>query len=417
MSILLVATTTGYQTRAFDAAADGLGESLVLATDRCVQLEDPWRDRAVPVRFHDIDRSVRTVVRAAPERGVSAILAVGDRPAVLAAHVAAALGLRWHSPRAAACAANKREMRERLRAAGLPVPAVHVLLPGVSPDTIALPLPLVVKPVVLSGSRGVIRADTAGALAVAVARIRRLLESRDVRLLRDPDGGTVLVEEYLPGDEYAIEGLVTSGRTRVLAVFDKPDPLDGPYFEETIYTTPSRAPAHRLEALARAVCHAVRALGLSDGPIHAECRVGSDEIPYVIEVAARPIGGLCARALRFSDGQATITLEELLMRHARGEPVDVWHREEASAGVMMIPIPTAGVFRGVAGEQQARQVQGITDLRITAKPDRLLLPPPEGATYLGFLFSRTATPDAAEASLRQAHAHLRFRIDRPMSIV
>ena len=432
MSLLLVAATTGYQTRAFDDAASKLGVELALATDRCHRLDDPWRDRAVAVRFHDTSWSVDAIRRAAGKRAIEGVLAVGDRPAVIAAHAARALSLRWHPPDAAEAARHKLWTRQRLQQGRLPVPAFEALAPDRDPESLVPEFPVVVKPVALSGSRGVIRADSPDALRAAVARVRRLLDRPDVRALRDPDSGLIVVERFLSGPEYALEGLVTEGRLRVLAVFDKPDPLEGPFFEETIYVTPSRAPARRLAALTEAVERAVAAIGLTDGPIHAECRVevgpgsgrdqvdradsddGARETVYVIEIAARPIGGLCARALRFTDGNATVPLEELLLRHALGERVDGWERETDASAVMMIPIPRTGIFRGVSGEDEARTLDGITDVRITARRDQLLHALPEGSTYLGFLFARASTPSEAEAVLREAHRRLRFRIDRPL---
>jgi biotin carboxylase len=416
--VLLLATTTGYQTRSFDEAAERLGVEVALATDRCRTLEDPWRDRAVPIRFHDEATSVAAIAREAVHAPFAGVLAVGDRPVPIAALAAAALGLPQHPVDAARAAHNKRLARERLRSANLPVPwfAAYALD---DPRPLAageVPLPCVLKPLVLSGSRGVIRANTLAELRQAHARVAHLLQSRAVRALRDPDAGAVLIEGYVPGDEYAIEGLLEHGRLRVLAIFDKPDPLEGPFFEETIYVTPSRADAARQLAIERAVASAAAALGLFHGPIHAECRVHRDRV-FVLEVAARPIGGLCARALRFENGDLEISLEELLLRHAIGEPSAGWTREAAASGVMMIPIRHRGVYRRADGLEDAGAVPHVTDIRITAKPDQMLVPLPEGASYLGFIFARGEDPAAVEGALRAAHARLAFVIDRPLAIV
>ena len=251
--VLLLATTTGYQTRSFGEAAERLGVDLVLATDRCKTLDDPWRDRAVPIRFHDEPGSVDAVVREAARAPFAGLLALGDRPVAIAARVAAALGLPHHPVDAARAAHNKRLARERLRAAGLPVPW-FASYPVADPRPLGageVPLPCVIKPLVLSGSRGVIRANTLHELRQAHARLAALLRSRAVRALRNPDADAILVEQYIPGEEYAIEGLMERGVLRVLAIFDKPDPLEGPFFEETIYVTPSRAADGR-QALDRA---------------------------------------------------------------------------------------------------------------------------------------------------------------------
>ena len=226
----------------------------------------------------------------------------------------------------------------------------------------------------------------------------------------------ILIEGFIPGREYAVEGLLDGGELHLLALFDKPDPLDGPFFEETLYITPSRAPEEVQRRIADAVIAACRALGLTRGPIHAECRVTPDGV-FVLEVAARPIGGLCARALAFADSSAPpIPLEELLLRHAAGLPWLRFRRESAASGVLMIPIPHAGIFKGVDGEAEALSVPGVTAVEITAKADQLLVPLPEGATYLGFIFAKGATPASVEGALRQAHQLLRPAMARAVPI-
>ena len=209
---------------------------------------------------------------------------------------------------------------------------------------------------------------------------------------------------------------MTAGALRVFAIFDKPDPLDGPFFEETIYVTPSRERADVQQQIAAAVASAASALGLRHGPVHAECRV-NDRGVFVLEVAARPIGGLCSRALGFTspDG-ASASLEEVLLRHAIGEDIARYSREREASGVMMIPIPHRGIYKGVQGEDAARGVEHVTDVRITAKPDATLVPLPEGRSYLGFIFARAADPREVERALRSAHARLRFVIEKDILV-
>jgi ATP-grasp domain/L-amino acid ligase C-terminal domain 2/ATP-grasp N-terminal domain len=430
--VLLLATTTGYQTRSFSEAAERLGVTLVYATDRCHVLEDPWGDQAIPIHFHDEPGSVAAVLQMVREHVVNGVLAVGDRPAVIAALVARALGLSGHPPEAAGIARNKNLMRDCLRAAGLPAPAFIRTPITVNPAWLVdqVSFPCVVKPVALSGSRGVMRADTPRELADAFDRLRALLQSPDIRAERSDAHDTALVERFIPGREYAVEALLHHGEMHVLAIFDKPDPLDGPFFEETIYLTPSSAPRGVQDAIARAIGDAVRAIGLRHGPIHAECRV-NDEGVFVLEVAARPIGGLCARALRFDVDPARpagasvrlpppaspITLEELLLRHALGDTPARYTRESPASGVMMIPIPRRGVLRHIDGIDAARHVADIVDVSITAKPDQMLIPLPEGASYLGFIFARATTPQAVERSLRDAHARLTFAIEAEFPVL
>ena len=425
--VLLLATKTGYQTRAFCEAAERLGVDLLFATDRCSVLEDPWQDAALPIRFHDEVSSTLTILEAAARTPIDGVVAVGDRPTVIAARVAEGLGLPGEPPGAARIARGKSLARERLREVGLPAP--WFLSVSVSADPRSLlsevAFPCVVKPTALSGSRGVIRADDEAALVAAFYRLRALLQAPDVRAERDEGHDIVVVEEFIEGREFALEGVMNHDTLQTLALFDKPDPLDGPFFEETIYVTPSRESAEVQRAIAETVALAAAGIGLRQGPIHAECRVNSRGV-FVLEVAARPIGGLCARALRFerrdadttdTDRGPLISLEELLLRHALGERVESWEREAVGAGVMMIPIPRRGVLRGVSGIDEARGVPGIDDVRITAKPDQVLVPAPEGSSYLGFIFARAETARAAEAALRDAHARLEFAIDPEVRVV
>jgi len=434
--VLVLAATTGYQTRSFGEAAERLGVELVFATDRCHLIEDPWQDAAIPIRFHDEDASVAAIVDAAALRRIDGVLAVGDRPTVIAARVAQALGVPFHPPEAAAVARHKELTRERLRDAGLPVPWFFPVALGPEssatrpespvPNLVPLSYPCVVKPVALSGSRGVMRADDPATFAIAFERLRALLRSPDVRAERNEAHATALVEGFIPGREYAVEALLHHGVLHLLAIFDKPEPLDGPFFEETIYVTPSSSPADLQDRIVEAVSAAATAIGLSHGPVHAECRVNAEGV-FVLEVAARPIGGLCARALNFSairnprsairDPQSAIRLEELLLRHALGEDPGAWRRERDASGVMMIPIPRRGIFRGVAGVDAARAVPGVDDIRITAKPDQLLVPLPEGASYLGFIFARASSGSAVEQALRAAHARLTFAIDPEVPVL
>lgn len=417
--VLLLAATTGYQTRAFEKAAERLDIALRYATDRCDRLDDPWSDEAVPVRFHDEAASVAAVLAAARATPIDGVLAVGDRPVVIAARVAEALGLAGHPPGAAAAACNKLLMRERLRHEGLPVPWFRDVPLDVEVPALAssVPFPCVIKPLALSGSRGVMRVDDAAGLAPAFQRLRAILHSPGVRAERQEGHSRALVESFIEGREFAIEALMTRGALRVLAIFDKPDPLDGPFFEETIYLTPSAEPPRVQQQMEEAVARAARAIGLHHGPIHAECRVNERGV-FVLEVAARPIGGLCARALRFVRGRDdSASLEELLLRHAIGEPTDGWARESAASGVMMIPIPRRGVFRGATGVDQAKQVVGVEDVRITAKADQVLVPLPEGASYLGFIFARGDRPLVVERALRAAHRKLAFTVDPEVRVV
>jgi biotin carboxylase len=418
--VLIFAQKLGYQTRSFDAAARKLGVELAFVTDRCHQLDDPWGDRAIAVHFESPEVAAYTVLETARagER-VDGILALGDRPAVAAAYVARGLGLAYNHPASVEACRSKLRMREVFRDAGLRVPWFRVVAvqPAPEPALLGISYPCVLKPLSLSASTGVIRANNREEFLAAAARVRRVLESPDILASREANLDQMLVEGYIPGREVAVEGLVTDGELRVLAIFDKADALEGPFFEETIYVTPSRLGEEQVRAIERCAADAVRALGLSHGPVHAEFRVNEEGV-WPLEVAPRPIGGLCARALRFVSGGSdeVIGLEELLLRHAAEMPVGDWKREEAASGVMMIPVPASGVLESVEGQESARGIPHIVGLEITARLHDYIAAWPEGASYLGFLFARARTAEEVDAALRAAHGELRFAIRERLAV-
>ena len=414
MRLLLLSKTTGYQTRTFREAAERLGVPLMLGTDRCHVLKDPWRDGAIALRFEKPEESAQSIVDAAKDQPLAGIVALGDQTTLTAALAAEKLGLPHHPPAGARAAGDKFAARQRFQNAGLLAPKFARLSIDESAVLPAeLEFPCVVKPLGLAASRGVIRADTADQLRDAVQRIGRLLETPEVRMMQGAREGSVLVESFIPGREYALEGIMHHGRLQVLALFDKPDPLDGPFFEETIYVTPSRSDREAQHQIRGCTERAVRALGLRHGPVHAEMRVNEQGV-WMLEVAARPIGGLCARALRFGDGA---TLEEFLIRHALGMPADHLRREPQAAGVMMIPVPVNGTLVEVEGLEDARDVAGIEEVVVTAKPRQKLIRWPEGNSYPGFIFARGDSPEVVEQALRQAHQRLKFVVTPLLTVV
>ena len=390
------------------AAAARSGVEVVVGSNRKLALDALSGGATLAVDLRDADRGVTRILAYAKRRPLSAIVGVDDETTLLAARAAEALDLPHNDPGAVAASADKFAMRTRLAAAGLPGPPFRRLSPDDDPAAAAraAPYPCVLKPVALAASRGVIRADDADAFVAAFRRIAAILDAADVTPL-GAAARHILVEGYIPGREVALEGLLMGGALEVLALFDKPDPLEGPFFEETIYVTPSRLASPVRARVAEATARAVAALGLREGPVHAELRVNGDDV-RVIEVAARSIGGLCSRVLEFGAGSG---LEDVILRHALRRNDLVTERAGAPAGVMMIPIPAAGVLRGVEGLAAARAVPGIDDVRITIAKGQEVVPLPEGNRYLGFLFARGASPAAVEATLRAAHARLRFSIE------
>jgi biotin carboxylase len=386
--LLLFAATTGYQIRVFADAASRIGAQVTLATDRCHIMDDPWGDRAIPVKFDRIPESLE-VLRSL-DLHVDGVAAVGDKPAILAAEAARMYNVPFHPPDTARACHDKHAARQLFRAAGMRVPQFFRI--ESESDAARAPYPCVLKPLGQSASKGVIRADNPAEFVSAFRRISRMGE-RDVQ-----------VEAYIPGREFALEGLVTRGRLQTIAIFDKPDPLEGPYFEETIYVTPSREPEAVQCALIDTTQQAITAVGLTHGPIHAELRY-NEEGAWILEVHARPIGGLCSRSIRLADA---VPLEELILVHAFGGDVTMAQLDGPASGVMMIPTPMNGLFRGVEGVDRARAVPLIEDVTIVAAVGQHFMPPPEGSSYLGFIFARGETPEAVESALRRAHAELRF---------
>ena len=411
--LLLFTAKLGYQTRSFEEAAHKLDAQLVYVTDRCHQLEDPWGDQAIAVHFETPEAAAYTVMEAVRGRDVSGILTLGDRPAASAAYAARGLGVHHNHPATVEACRSKLRVREIFRDFGLNVPWFRSLpiIPTPEPALLGLSYPCVLKPLSLSASQGVVRANNRDEFLVAAARVRRLLQSPEILATRDPNLDQMLVEGYIQGREVAVEGLLTDGELRILAIFDKPDPLEGPYFEETIYVTPSRLPEYAQQAIENCARDAVRALGLSHGPIHVEFRINDNGV-WPLEVAPRPIGGLCARSLRFSfDAEAEpVGLEELLVRHALELPGWNSPRERTASGVMMIPVPKSGVLEAVSGQDGALSVPDITELTITARLHDAIVAWPEGSSYLGFLFARANTPERVEQALRKAHEKLAFKI-------
>jgi biotin carboxylase len=406
--LLLLMSTNTYRAGAFLEASGRLGVPVVVGSDQPHILAAANPRGYLAVNFMNPDEGARAIARFSWEYPIDAILAADDEGVILAAVASAALGLAHNSVEAVVAARNKHRMREIFTQAGIPCPAFRRIPIDADPEEIAktVSFPCVLKPQSLSGSRGVIRADNPREFAAAFYRVAAILSQPEMAAQDHDLSRHMLVEGFIPGREVALEGLLSNGRLKVLALFDKPDPLDGPFFEETIYVTPSRLPLGLQEQITARTAEGLKALGLQQGPVHAELRV-NNQVPWIIEIAPRSIGGLCSRTLRFGDG---ISLEELILRHALGFRGDNLERERQAAGVMMIPIPVAGILREVHGQSEAKGVPGIDEIRLTIPVGQQVIPPPEGARYLGFIFARGGTPERVEASLREAHRRLTFVI-------
>jgi biotin carboxylase len=394
--ILLLLPTATYRAADFIEAADRLGVEVVVGSEHRQALARSMGDRAVVVPLTNVDAAVDAIVALHDRTPLDAVLAVDDPGLVIAARASAVLGFRHNDSESVAATRDKTVMRDRFASASLRQPDYRIVANDA--DVVAaardIGYPCVVKPVSRSASQGVIRVNNDEEAAAGATRIRDILkDSQEV----------LLVERFVPGVEVAVEGLLSQANLHVLAVFDKPDPLDGPFFEETIYVTPSRLSPAVLREIGDAADRAAGALGLTEGPVHVELRIGDDGVVTTLELAARSIGGLCARSLRFGAG---VSLEELIVRHALGLGVEGLHRESQASGVMMLPIRDAGELDRVSGLEEARAIDGVVGVDITIAPGRAVVPLPEGDRYLGFIFARGASPEDVEATLRRAESCL-----------
>lgn len=404
--LLLLVSALSYRSSAFCQAAQRLKADVIQAVDLPKELADYWHvELGVP--FADPSRAVEDLVRYAADHPIDAVVAVDDGATLIAAQVAEQLGLAWNSPEASLAARDKYEMRTHFASAGVPSPAFRRVSLGEEPEALAqaVAYPCVIKPLRMSGSRGVIRADDPASFVATFRRVQRLVHSEG--------GEHVLVEDFIPGVEVALEGLLTGGQLQVLALFDKPDPLDGPFFEETIYVTPSRLPVAAQRAIADCAEAAARSVGLKHGPLHAELRL-NEAGPWMVELAGRSIGGLCSSILEFGAG---MTLEELILRHALGMDLPARGLDGGAVGVMMIPIPAGGRFKRVRGVEQAKEVPLVQDVTISVRPKQRIVPLPEGASYLGFIFAKGPSPAEVEAALRAAHSELSFDIEPELPVL
>jgi biotin carboxylase len=407
--VLLLLPTTGYRNDAFVAAARTLGVEILAAADYCHRLAPSWGlPPIMALHFDQPEQAVEIVLRSL-EGSLDAVLAVDDSGVELAALLCERLGLPSNPADAVRHVRDKLAFRRLLRQHGFLCPEFRHLPSGEDPRGFVADsrFPVVVKARRLSGSRGVIRADDSAALVRVVDRVRAIQSRSD----RDAHQLGLIIEDFIPGREYALEGSLERGELTTLALFDKPDPLDGPYFEETLYVTPSRLTAERQDGIHRTVARACRAAGLVTGPVHAEARVNARGI-WLLEIAARSIGGLCGRVLTHCLG---MSLEERILRQLVGRPVagaepPAAAGEGSAAGVMMVPIPQRGIYHGVEGLAAAQAVPGVTAVTMTAQVGQIVAPPPEGASYLGFIFTRADTPAQAEMALRIAHRSLNFDI-------
>ncbi|OIO06615.1 MAG: hypothetical protein AUJ52_11900 [Elusimicrobia bacterium CG1_02_63_36] len=383
--ILLLLPTRTYRAEVFLAAAKRLGVDVVAASEIAGALE---AGAPSSFDFGDPESAAALIAQKGP---FAAVLGVDDASVQAAARISRMLGLRANPPEAVDASRNKKIMREKFLAGGVRVPRF-----ADAAERCPVPFPCVVKATTLSASRGVIRADGANEYSAAVTRVRALLQREG-----EPEA-PIIVEAFLPGPEVALDGLLAGGKLRALALFDKPETPDGPFFPETLFVTPSRLPPAVQEEIRAEAQRASGALGLREGPIHAEFRVTPDG-PVILELAARTIGGRCSGALRFG---ADASLEELVLRNALGLDDALLPREDSASGVCMINPDRPGIVERVDGLAEALAVEGIAEAVFPTRGSRALEPLPEGGQYAGFLFAKADTPEAVETALKTARGKI-----------
>ncbi|MBF0277797.1 MAG: ATP-grasp domain-containing protein [SAR324 cluster bacterium] len=406
--ILLLIPTTTYRAAAFMEAAQRLQLEVVVGSDQRQVFSAMHPERSLALDFQNPDRAVRQIADASNAKPFQAIVGVDDETVILAAMANEALGIKHNSVESVRATRDKFLFREKLQISNLVSPHFELFSIETPVEQLSqrINFPSVLKPTFLSGSRGVIRADNAKEFADAFVQIRGILADPEILRKGGDSAHHILVEDYIPGKEVALEGLLCEGELKLLALFDKPDPLEGPLFVETIYVTPSRLPENIQDEIIYVTQQAARGLGLHEGPIHAELRCNDRGI-WPIEIAARSIGGLCSRVLEFSSGHS---LEELILLHALGNEIQSGNRKKEAAGVMMIPVLKQGILKGVSGKEQAMKITGINELLISIPLNQEIEPLPRGDRYLGFIFAQGESPGLVEQALREAYQCLEFEV-------
>ncbi|MGK5093150.1 ATP-grasp domain-containing protein [Deltaproteobacteria bacterium TL4] len=409
--ILLLIPNTSYRTTAFLSAGSKLGVEVAVASETKRSLADLAPGTTLKIDFRDSGQAVKAILEFAESYPLKAVLGVDDESVILAAEASLALGLVHNPIEAVMLTRNKVLMREKLSKHPLLAPQYWLfsLQDQVAEMAQTVSYPCVLKPLFLSASQGVIRANNPTDFLSAFQIIESLLNDPAIAKRGQQKARQLLVESYIPGAEIALEGLLIKGKLKRLALFDKPDTPEGPFFPETIYTTPSQLSAVVQRQVDELIQQVSEIIGLYEGPIHAEMRVNEQGL-WLLEIAARSIGGLCSRVLQFTGG---MSLEELILRHVLGRNLHAAERQDRACGVMMLSVSQAGVLKEVRGLEAAKQKPGIKDVLITIAPETPVEPLPKDARYLGFIFAEGETPQEVEANLRQAEQCLEIVIDVP----
>lgn len=402
--VLILMPSTSYRAHDFMKAATKLGIEVVIGSDHRQALSKLLPDFSLALNFRKPESSIEKIKIFAHKNSLAAILGVDEETVILAAMASKALGLSYNNVSSVKATRNKHLMRQKMVQAGLLNPKFQVISMDTDPEDFSAEIeyPSVLKPTFLSASQGVIRVNNPEEFVNAFKQIVKIISDPSNRKKSPEKKDEILVEDYIPGTEVAVEGMLIDGEFKLLAIFDKPDPLEGPYFVETIYVTPSQYPQNIQDKIVQVTKNGIKALGLTSGPVHAEMRINEQGI-WILEIAARSIGGLCSRVLRFAN---EMSLEELILRHAIGEDIEQIEREKKAAGVMMMPVLKSGILKEIKNLELAKKIDGVEDIVITIAPEQKLEPLPRGSKYLGFIFARGDTPQFAEEAIRDAYNKL-----------
>ncbi len=402
--VLVIAPHGSYRTAPFIKAADQLNVDVLIASQGEHSIVSDYV-QGLHIDFQNEEQAIETILTEAKKHAFSGIIGTDDTTTELAARIAEKLTLPHNNPQAVKIAQRKDLARLSLKDASVKIPEFDLLTTtkSLSQQNIHVNYPAVIKPVALSASRGVIRVNNKQELQQALARLAKMLAAE--RQIDTAVREILLLEEFIPGKEIAIEAMLHNGVLDVLAIFDKPDPLNGPFFEETYYLTPTSLSEKIQQEIKQTVLESCRAYGLKEGPIHAECRINKKGV-WILEVAARTIGGMCGRLLSLGTGHS---LEELVLLHAMGRRIEI-NTVESAAGVLMIPIPKGGILKRIEGLLDAQRIPYVMEVSIEVRDGYELIPLPEGNSYLGFIFAEAPTVKEAEQALRNAHECLNIVI-------
>lgn len=399
--LLVILPANTYRAQRFLEAARKLGVDVFIATDSDFSPPDPSNSVIDGISFCDPKEAGRQIADIIRHQGPMSVLAVDEAAVEVAEWTRVALGLIDHPNSGILATRDKRELRQRLRENNISQPKTFDIL-ELEQGRGEIPFPVVVKPSKGSGSIGVTKAQNQQELT------KSLITVQDVIAKMTISNQCIVVEEYIPGVEFAVDILVTDGKLHVLVIFEKPDPLVGPFFAETIYVTPPHLTDSQLEALHSVIQKCIRALSINNGPLHLELRLTSANDWVPIDIASRSIGGNCSNALAFA---SNTSLEELIIQNALGLEVINTQRERRASGVYMIPAETLGTLVAVHGVEAALKVRFVEDIQITVKPGTKTVPLPFDNQYLGFIFAKAPGAKTVEKALRTARALLEIEVD------